>query len=144
APAMDSAMKACEKYLPAGKMADLNPQQIEQFRQFTACMREHGVDLPDPDPNGGGLTIQKGQGPGKGSPDDPTFQGAKRAGADKLRGKGGAGKGGGHWGSAARRGGSGSSRRPWRARRWAWVVPRNSRPPPPLCRRRRHRSPGTR
>ncbi|MEV0714815.1 hypothetical protein [Asanoa sp. NPDC050611] len=30
----------------------------EQGRAFAACMREHGVDMPDPQPGGGGLGVQ--------------------------------------------------------------------------------------
>ncbi len=86
-PANDDAMKACEKYLPAGKLADLNPEQLEKLRQFAQCMREHGIDVPDPDLNGGGLTIKKGDGPDKFKPDDPAFRAAEEACKDKLPGK---------------------------------------------------------
>jgi hypothetical protein len=87
------AMKACEQYLPAGKLSTPDPQQMEQLRQFAACMREHGVDMPDPDPNnGGGLIIQKGTGPNKFSPDDPAFKSAEEACQDKLPGKRGSGR----------------------------------------------------
>ena len=30
----------------------------ERGRAFAACMREHGIDMPDPQPGGGGLGIQ--------------------------------------------------------------------------------------
>jgi hypothetical protein len=86
-PGAEDAIKQCEKYLPAGKLAAPDPQQLEQMRQFAQCMREHGVDMADPDPNGGGIRIEKGTGAGKISPDDPAFQAAQEACKDKLPGK---------------------------------------------------------
>jgi hypothetical protein len=59
--AFQRAIQQCRHLMPAGALgAQLSPEQIEQLRQFAQCMREHGVDLPDPDPNaanlfGGGL-----------------------------------------------------------------------------------------
>ncbi|MET7419281.1 hypothetical protein [Dactylosporangium sp. NPDC005555] len=45
------AMPACEKLLPGGgTLSQLSPEQLEQARQFAKCMREHGIDMPDPDP----------------------------------------------------------------------------------------------
>jgi hypothetical protein len=82
------AFKECQQYLPAGKLADLNPEQLEQVRQFAACMREHGIDMPDPDPNNGGMfRVEKGSGPDKVNPDDPAFEAATKACEDKLPGK---------------------------------------------------------
>ncbi len=88
---MDAAVQACQKYLPAGQLRTPDAQELEQARQFAQCMREHGVDVPDPDPNGGGLRVEKGKG-GAGStgvnPDDPAFKAAEKACQDKLPGKG--------------------------------------------------------
>ncbi len=94
-----AAMQACQRLLPAGKLATPDPQQVEQLRQYAQCMRDHGVDMADPDPNGG-LNISKtgGAGPGRFDPDDPAFKAADEACADKLPGKhqgGGIGTGGG-------------------------------------------------
>jgi hypothetical protein len=91
---VDSAVQACQQYMPSGKMgASMSPEELERARQFAQCMRDHGVDIPDPDPNGGGgIRIQKGTGSGgKGgvSPDDPTFKAAMEACQDKLPGKNG-------------------------------------------------------
>ena len=44
---------------------------------FTKCMRERGIDLPDPDTRGGGVSVQV-------DPDDPAFQRAAEACDDKL------------------------------------------------------------
>lgn len=48
------AMSACQQYLPnGGTLSNLSPEQLEQARAFAKCMREHGIDMPDPDPAGG-------------------------------------------------------------------------------------------
>jgi hypothetical protein len=94
-PKSDTAMQACQHLLPAGKLQTPSAEDLEKFRQYAQCMREHGIDMADPDPNGGGgLKISKG--PNNGSdrlnPDDPTFQAAHDACKDKLPGKVGAGR----------------------------------------------------
>src|SRR5690349_18399764 len=45
----------------ASPTRSLDPE--EQRRQFTQCMRDHGVDVPDPDANGG-IRITASAGPG--------------------------------------------------------------------------------
>jgi hypothetical protein len=88
-----NAMTACQQYLPPGKLAGGgDPGQIEQLRQFAACMRDHGIQMSDPDPNTGALQLAQGNGAGKFNPDDPTFQAADQACKDKLPGRKGAGK----------------------------------------------------
>jgi hypothetical protein len=82
----DAAMQACRDKLPNGGVApSMNPQQQEQVRAFAQCMREHGVDMPDPDPNGGPARIEASAGSAFG-PDDPTFKAAQDACHDKLPG----------------------------------------------------------
>jgi hypothetical protein len=44
--------------------------QIDQMRQFAKCMRDHGIEMPDPDTSGGGVSFQLGD-PADGRP-DPT------------------------------------------------------------------------
>lgn len=57
---MQAAMEACRKYLPnGGERAAPSPEDLEKMRQMAQCMREHGVDMPDPDPNGGGIMISR-------------------------------------------------------------------------------------
>jgi hypothetical protein len=50
---------------------------------FAKCMREHGVDMPDPQfsENGGGGFFPAGPGGGQGgvNPDSPTFREAQKA-----------------------------------------------------------------
>jgi hypothetical protein len=80
-------IKECGQYLPEGKMTEMDPATKEKFRDFAKCMREHGVDMPDPEADGGGA-LKKGSGPGRFNPDDPTFKNAENACKDKLPGKG--------------------------------------------------------
>jgi hypothetical protein len=49
-----AAMKKCEQYLPTNRTqpGPLSAEDVEKQRKFAQCMREHGVDLPDPDPDG--------------------------------------------------------------------------------------------
>jgi hypothetical protein len=77
--------------------------------KFAHCMRAHGVDIPDPQPNSGGIMIQKGSrgsGP-KIDPQSPAFQSAQKACQSLMPG---GGKGGGvvtqHSGSKDRGGAS--------------------------------------
>jgi hypothetical protein len=89
---MDAAMEACKDKLPnGGTPPSLDPQQQEQLRAFAQCMRDHGVDMPDPDPNSGALRITRGGGPNSSGmgPDNPTFQAAQQACQDKLPGNNG-------------------------------------------------------
>lgn len=106
------AQEACKKLLPNG--GELSPAQQAQARQnalkFARCMRDHGIDIPDPQANNGGLVIRRsGPGsPGDGgnvNPDDAKFQAAQKAcqsllgnpksgGFNTVHG-GGAGDGGG-------------------------------------------------
>jgi hypothetical protein len=85
-PRMPEAMQACQQYLPAGKLEPPSAEELEKLREFAKCMREHGVDIPDPSADGG-VMIQKGSGPGKLDPDNPAFQEAEKACDDTLPGK---------------------------------------------------------
>ncbi|MFD9949761.1 hypothetical protein ACFWYW_03425 [Nonomuraea sp. NPDC059023] len=51
--AFKKASEACKQYRPFRDRADLSPEDLERLRGYAACMRENGVDMPDPDPNGG-------------------------------------------------------------------------------------------
>ena len=51
----------------------------ETMLEFAACMREHGVDMPDPDFSGGGARMQFRAGAGGVDPESPTFQKAQEA-----------------------------------------------------------------
>jgi hypothetical protein len=76
-PTFKAAQQACNKYLPnGGQPAKADPQAQQQMLALARCMRQHGIDMPDPDPNGGGIVV----GPKKGvNPDDPKFKAAQQA-----------------------------------------------------------------
>jgi hypothetical protein len=50
---IEKAMKICRNVagIPAPK--PLSPEQQDKLIKFTACMRKHGIDMPDPDFGGG-------------------------------------------------------------------------------------------
>ncbi|WP_018656730.1 hypothetical protein [Actinomadura flavalba] len=52
---METAMKKCRSFLEAGGlMPDMNdPKVRDQLTKFAQCMRENGVDMPDPGADGG-------------------------------------------------------------------------------------------
>jgi hypothetical protein len=64
---MNKANEACKSLLPnGGKPKPLSPEELDKARQTAKCMREHGIDMPDPDPNSPGITIGSPDGdPGK-------------------------------------------------------------------------------
>jgi hypothetical protein len=78
---MRAAEAKCRHFQPnGGKPQKPNPQDLARMRAMAKCMREHGVDMPDPDENGR-ITIRgKGKGGSSGmSPDSPTFKAADKA-----------------------------------------------------------------
>jgi hypothetical protein len=76
-PKFKAAQQACKKYLPnGGQPTKPNPQEQQQMLAFARCMRQHGINIPDPKP-GGGIEIQGG--PGGVNPDSPTFKAAQQA-----------------------------------------------------------------
>lgn len=90
------ADKACHHLMaavmPAGR-GEMSAEDEEKFLQFARCMREHGIDMPDPDVNGGfrfeaGPAGGDGGTTGKGiDPNDPEFEAAQEACGDLLPGK---------------------------------------------------------
>jgi hypothetical protein len=76
-PTFKAAQQACNKYLPnGGQPTKPNPQEQQQMLAFARCMRQHGIDVPDPGANGG---IEVKGRPGTVNPDSPTFKAAERA-----------------------------------------------------------------
>src|SRR5919197_272475 len=58
--------------------ASKDPQ--EAMLAFAKCMREHGIDMPDPQFGAGGIVTQQGSSGDQGfDPDDPRFQAAQNA-----------------------------------------------------------------
>jgi hypothetical protein len=87
-PGFAAALEACKHLLDGinrentGKQ--LTAQEQQAFLNFAACMRDHGIDVPDPDFSGGGVEIGAPDSNGGGSgpkiePDSPTFQAAETA-----------------------------------------------------------------
>ncbi|MEV4554219.1 hypothetical protein [Nonomuraea wenchangensis] len=79
--ALEKAQEACKKYAPVttGKAAGEVPAADQaKFIAYAKCMREHGVDMPDPKFEGGqaqlGLSGQKGI-----TPDSPVMKNADKA-----------------------------------------------------------------
>jgi hypothetical protein len=82
-PKFKAAQQACNKYLPnGGQPPKLNPQERQQLVAFARCMREHGIDVPDPGPNSGGIVVKRSGANGRNAPepeDDPKFKAAQQA-----------------------------------------------------------------
>ena len=85
----EEAEKECGPILRNALGADEGPSPEEEAEmrdrmlEFARCMREHGVDMPDPDFDGGGL-VKIGR-PGDEAPaDDDTFRAAEQACGDIL------------------------------------------------------------
>ena len=85
--AFERASKACEEYREQLR-PDLSEEEKQEFKTralaHARCMRERGIDFPDPTFNAdGGAEIHVGR--GGADPDDPDFQAAQKACGDKLR-----------------------------------------------------------
>jgi hypothetical protein len=84
---LQAAQEACEPILEdvRGAMPELDPEQEaemqEQALEFAECMREHGIDMPDPVfGEGGRVTVEIGEADGPGfDPTDEDFQEAAEA-----------------------------------------------------------------
>jgi hypothetical protein len=84
----ERASKACEKY-----RKDIRPELTEAEQQefkekalaHSRCMREHGIDFPDPTFDAeGGASVRIRAGSGRLDPEDPEFQAAEKACGDLL------------------------------------------------------------
>jgi hypothetical protein len=80
---MRTADQACHKYLDAVKPPQMSEEEQKEFREAALanarCMREHGIDLPDPTfgPDGGArIKIQRGSGV---DPESAKFKAAQKA-----------------------------------------------------------------
>lgn len=63
---MNKANEACKSLLPnGGKPKPLSPEDLDKMRKTAKCMRDHGIDMPDPDPNNPGITIKSDMDPDK-------------------------------------------------------------------------------
>lgn len=67
----DPAMEACSQYLPnGGEPVEMTEAEKQAMLDYAACMRENGVDMPDPDFESGMMAS------GRGMADDETFEAA--------------------------------------------------------------------
>jgi hypothetical protein len=76
------AQQACEKYLrEAGPPPELSEEQQEEFERkaiaFARCMREQGIDLPDPETSADGRVAQEL--PAGAAPESARFRDAEKA-----------------------------------------------------------------
>ncbi|KFU81603.1 hypothetical protein SAMN04489729_5874 [Amycolatopsis lurida] len=74
---MNAASDACRKLLPnGGEIKPPTPEELDKMRKEAKCMREHGIDFPDPEPGGkGGAAIALGDANG----DPKKFEEAAKA-----------------------------------------------------------------
>ena len=83
----EKAMKACEDKMPrgGGNFSEEDRAEMQDaFLEYAKCMREHGIDMPDPDFSGDGGAFRVGVGGDGMNPDEPAFKKADEACHDKL------------------------------------------------------------
>lgn len=80
-------LAGCGQAQDTGKVASLNSSnpatssgepkkggfEFDDLRKYTKCLRDHGLDVPDPDPNGGRIKLAPD------NPDDPKAKAALEA-----------------------------------------------------------------
>lgn len=77
---MEDAQKACRKHLPpsaSGEAPGLSEEEQDAFLAFARCMRENGVNVPDPKPEDGGLFFRVGD-PDAPNPESADFKEAEK------------------------------------------------------------------
>jgi hypothetical protein len=106
AEAFEEAQAACGDILDdvMGERPQMDPEEEAEMRDnmlaFAECMRDHGIDMPDPefgDGPGGGFSVRQESGGGRGGidPSDPDFAEAQEACQGELGFEEGEGPGGG-------------------------------------------------
>jgi hypothetical protein len=83
----EAAMEECSKFLEqAGNFrGEPDPEMLDKMVEFAGCMREHGIDMPDPNADGGIMIQRNANGDttnGSGAdidPESPEFQAAEEA-----------------------------------------------------------------
>jgi hypothetical protein len=83
--ALQEADAACRHLLPSGMEGDPNatmdPEMADKLLDFSKCMRDHGIDFPDPQFQGGGVMRQMDENL---DPSSDEFQAAQSACGDLL------------------------------------------------------------
>src|SRR3954454_6164037 len=79
---LQSAMRACQKYRPQMSLAQ-QQQFMEGLLGWAQCMRDHGIQMDDPQvaPGGGGFSVRYPDGMAK---DDPRIKTAEHACQSKM------------------------------------------------------------
>jgi hypothetical protein len=76
------AEEACREHMEKAKPPELSEEDQREFKEralkFARCMREHGIDMPDPTFGEGGRMTQRLGGSGV-NPEDPRFREASEA-----------------------------------------------------------------
>jgi len=101
---MQAAMESCRELMPGSGLGgpggrELTPEDQDEMLAFTECMREHGVDMSDPQFGEGGGFIRGGPGASGDDggpafdPNDTDFQAAQEACRELLPGFGSGGPG---------------------------------------------------
>jgi hypothetical protein len=92
-PTFQDAEKQCRKHLEGIEPPEMSEQQEQEFQDaalaFARCMRAEGIDMPDPQVDGGRVRMRVGPGQGM-DRDDPALQAAHEKCSDELP-RGGAG-----------------------------------------------------
>jgi hypothetical protein len=83
--AMEKAQEACQKHLETARPPELSAEEQSEFREralaHARCMREHGIDMPDPTFGEDGRVEMRMP---SGARDDPGFEEAAEECADGL------------------------------------------------------------
>jgi hypothetical protein len=90
---LQAAHEACQQHLPQGgpngRPAQIDPEMEQQLLDFARCMRDNGIDFPDPQFGSGGFVQIGGGGEGpKFDPESEEFQAAMDACGENLPGGG--------------------------------------------------------
>jgi hypothetical protein len=84
-PKFKAADQACKQYAPSGEPDKPDPQLQQQMLAYARCMRQHGINIPDPKP-GEGIGVDGSKGV---NPEDPKFKAADQACQQYAPGGGG-------------------------------------------------------
>jgi hypothetical protein len=74
-PKFEAADQACKQYAPSGEPEKVDPQLQQQMLAYARCMRQHGINIPDPKP-GEGINVDGSKGV---NPEDPKYKAADQA-----------------------------------------------------------------
>jgi hypothetical protein len=78
-PKVKAAQQACKQHLPnGGQVQRPSPQEQQEALAFARCMRQHGINMPDPQITAEGVLLDE-QLPTGMRKDDPRLKSAERA-----------------------------------------------------------------